>query len=402
MRSSLVKVLSIVLLSQLIFSCQPADKKSAKVSITATDKMSADELASSAEQLITPYSFMLAYKLAKLAVDKEPNNVRALFYYKFLKRYEAFRGFYSRVSSALTPAQQDELKKEIALYPPSPLKDFLTEKGTDIKTIKDEQDVLAQYYGSIAEFYDFLKDKENSDFQARINISKQEFRKDQAGICNATDTGSELKIQCDTTNMVSVKLNMADMILLRQITAGELLVGIAYNSYNLDGLDKLATAPAKMTLQQSIDTAFSNEKFGLLRNDHMFGSLLKIGADMGAAANWALKYQATLCPHGAGAIDNRPGYLFKNGICFAGKQDDATHALHVLDLALKGPTLIDITPDIKGSNVDVFAWSRNAIKDLRTVQPSQYDGGGKAISLRDNTVGGVLLDSNAPKVLLNQ
>lgn len=61
----------LILIFTLIgFGCDKRNKDEDKISITASDRSKAEELIESAEQLVNPYSFMLAYKLAALAVEK--------------------------------------------------------------------------------------------------------------------------------------------------------------------------------------------------------------------------------------------------------------------------------------------------------------------------------------------
>ena len=101
-------------------SCNPnnnTEKVVDRVHITADDSMSSTELSTAAEQLVGPYTFMLAYKTALKAVEKDPTNLKAQFYVALLKRFEAFRGVLTRVKPALNQEQLKNLNENIIRTP---------------------------------------------------------------------------------------------------------------------------------------------------------------------------------------------------------------------------------------------------------------------------------------------
>lgn len=65
------------------------NKDNNKTKIEASSKNTASELADAAEQLVSPYTFMLAMRIADMALEKDPENLKALFYKKLLSRFES-------------------------------------------------------------------------------------------------------------------------------------------------------------------------------------------------------------------------------------------------------------------------------------------------------------------------
>ncbi len=407
MKSTLLKFLVLIIGCQLVMSCAKKDKAldEGKVTITATDKMSSDELITSAEQLIGPTTFMLSYRLAKMALEKDPENIKAQFYTKLLSRFEAFRGFYVRITPLLSPEQKARVENDIKNLPTSPLKSFLTDAqgGPQLKNSDDVQDMYAQYLTAVADFYQLLKDKEDSKFEIYLNpiVFEQEIRSELSKNCALVeDNASKLVVECESTDIAVKKLNIADMIALRQIAAGEMLYGMFLNSYYLAGADEYAKAHKneKQTAQQVISGLFQNSKFGLLRSGNSLPKMIKIGSDSSAALSWAMQYQETVCPSSASA-DKRPGYLFKKGLCVTDKSA-ADKALQLMQLALKGAVPVDVkSSQLSSINVDVFAWSRNPIQDLRSIEPASYSAEGRVQSFKDNSLGGLFVDHNINELL---
>ncbi len=407
MKSNFIKILVLIIGCQLFMSCAKEDKAvdDRKVTITATDKMSADELVTSAEQLVGPTTFMLAYRLSKMALEKDPENLKAQFYTKLLSRFEAFRGFYVRITPLLEPEQKARVENDIKNLPTSPLKTFLTDAqgGAQLRNSDDVQDMYAQYLTAVADFYQLLKDKEDSKFEIYLNplIFEQEIRSELSKNCALVeDNASKLVVECQSVNIAVKKLNIADMIALRQIAAGEMLYGMFLNSYSLSGASEYAKAHKneKQTTQQVVTGLFQNGKFGLLKSSNLLPKMIKIGSDSSAAISWAMQYQESVCPANTTA-DKRPGYLFKKGLCVTDK-NAADKAVQLIQLALKGAMPVEVRSNqLSSVNVDVFAWSRNPIQDLRSIEPTSYSADGRVQSFKDNSLGGIFVDRNVNDLL---
>ena len=81
---------TMILMSTLavcLSACTDNDNKSAHdgVQITANDKMDASSLADAGEQLVSPYTWMLADKVFTMALEKNATNEKAQFYRALLK-----------------------------------------------------------------------------------------------------------------------------------------------------------------------------------------------------------------------------------------------------------------------------------------------------------------------------
>jgi hypothetical protein len=388
------------------FGCNKSGDKDAnaleKLKVTANEQSTSDELVKSAEQLVGPYSFMLAYKLASMALEKNPANIKAQFYVNLLKRFEVFRGIATRIRPILTEAQIKNLELSLKQIPKSPLKDFLTEKGKDIKTTTDAQNVLSDYFSTIADFRKFLKDNENVEMEINISpiLFEQEIRKELADSCKVSENQNAYTIECDYNYIATKKINSADMIALRQAASGELLYGILFNSYSAEGIEKIKSEDN--TNEKNINFLFSQPEFGKLRQDNKLNLLLNIGSDLGAALTWAIKYQDKICPQQNNANGTRAGYLFKNGLCL-NNQDETTKFLSLLESALKGVIDFDfeINKEVVRTKVDFFAMVRNPVDNLRKIVPTKFEPNGCPSALPDNTLGGTLVNSDA-SLLLNK
>lgn len=397
--------LTCLLASTVLMSCQnpSSDKEKIidRVYVTADDSMSSEELSTAAEQLVGPYTFMLAYKTALKAVEKDPTNMKAQFYVSFLKRFETFRGVFVRIKPALKPEQLNNLNDTIKKFPESPLKAFLLEPGTPIKTVTDLQDVLSDYVSALKEFRLFLKKNQSADLNIYLNphVFEQAIKSEMENSCTVVDKNGTLTVDCDYSHVATKKLNSADMIALAQMEAGEVLLYGLYNNYSLEGIDKLAEADKKTKMSNREKVNFLNAlpNFGKLRKNNTFEILTSIGSDFSAATKWALSYQKDLCPKGLGAKDQRKGFLFNNGLCIE-DTNELERNLALLDSALSGIIQIDIktkSGDIINSNLNAFVWNKNPISDLRQIKPSTWNKCDQATSLVDNTLGGLLVDNNA-------
>ncbi|WP_409478417.1 hypothetical protein [Pseudobdellovibrio sp. HCB154] len=388
-----------------LMSCNQKEtvvKEPMKVKVAATDMSSSDELTQAAEQLISPYTFMLAYKMAATAYEKDPTNKKAEFYYLFLKRFEAFRGILTRVY----PGLDEQGKKEVDAYlqeqlPNSPLKDFLTEKGgSAITKPSDVQDVLVKYFAASNEFRKFLKDNEQTEMNINLNpyvfegAIKSELM-NSCGIYEGAD--GTFTYECDATQISIKKMNSADLIALRQTAAGEVLYGMFYTAYSINGLEKLKDSDPSMTNQQKTDMLLALPEFGKLRNDNSLKLMRELGSDLSAATSWALKYQETLCK-------KRQGYLYDQGICIS-HPTEAQDLVNQLNAALGGaielalPTANNRENKLK-TKVDIFAWSKNPMTDLRQVAPLGWNECGRATAIKDNTAGGIFVENNADVFVL--
>lgn len=373
-----------------------------KIKVTASDVSSSDELTQAAEQLISPYHFMLAYKMAATAYEKDPTNKKAEFYYLFLKRFEAFRGILTRIQPGLNYKQKKDLEKFLAQdLPNSPLKDFLTQKGgSKITTADHVQNVMSEYFAASNEFRKFLKRNEQSQIDLNLNpyVFEGAIKEELMDSCKVIENDGAFTYECNVTQISVKKMNSADLIALRQVVAGEVLYGMFYTAYSVNGLEKLAELDSDNNLTNKLTSEwlFSQPGFGKLRKDHSLKLMRELGSDLSVAASWAIKHQDTLCK-------SRKGYLYKDGICI-NEPTEAQDLINQLNSALGGVIEVDLKTangsDKIKTNINVFAWATNPIADLSQIKPQAWNNCDKATLLADNTVGGIFTENNAHLFLL--
>ena len=369
----------------------------------------ANELADAAEQLVGPYTFMLAARVADLALDKDPTNLKALFYKKFLARAEAFRGIQVRVKPLLKPEQIANWERTQEQFPDSPIKSFLYDTSRPaLNNAVDVQAVVSEYVKAVREFRIFLKANMNSEMIINLNphVFEEKIRKEAIRDCQVVETGTDMNVICNSKAAAQVRLNSADFIALTQMTSGEMLYFGLLNSYSLEGIEGLAQFDPKnqKTTEERTNYLLKNSNFGKLRKDHIFSSLKEIGSDTSAALKWVTQYQTQLCPNGFnGSDDRRKGYLFSKGFCI-GNATKTERALTMLDQALAGVIQIDAIDNTNQNtklNVDLFAWSKAPIQDVRSITATGYASCGKPTGIKDNTLGGIFVDGNVNSYIIS-
>ncbi len=391
--------------------CQP-DKVTEKVpqKVSVNEQMNSDELTNAAEQLVGPYTFMLAYKTALMAVEKDPTNLKAQFYVKLLNRFEAFRGVFNRIKPALTAEQLNNLNKTIKDFPESPLKIFLLDNKnkSEIKNVGDIQTVYGEYFTAVADFRQFLKDNQTAELTIYLNpnLFEQQIKKELADSCTyVTKPDGSWDVNCQYNMIATKKLNIADLIVLRQMASVELIYSFFTNSYSLDGIEQLAKIDpnGRMTNQQRATFFDSLPGFGKLRKDQNLKLMKDMGSDLSVGVKWVQQYQKDICAAGTSTKNQRKGFLFQDGICIEQQsQSSVNQFLSVLDRALGGTTQIELKDSSDRPvtmNMNIFAWAANPIQDLRQIKPTSWNSCDHATSLADNTFGGIFVDNNVQTLL---
>jgi hypothetical protein len=381
------------------------EKNSQTVSVN--EKMTSDELAESAEQLVGPYTFMLAYKTAKVALEKDPANLKAEFYLKLLKRFEAFRGAFVRIKPILSPEELARHEENIRQFPNSPLKTFLLDSSKpEFRKHSDVQAVLGEYFTAVSDFWKFLKDNQTASLELHLNphVFEQKIKEDLADSCQYVENPDGYKVICKYNMIATKKLNTADLISLRQMASGELLYSF-FNSYSLAGLEKLSQfdPQGQKSSKEKVEFLTSIPEFGKLNSYQTLSLFRMLGSDATAATKWALQYHNDICPSGQSKKNQRSGYLFDEGICIEDRTG-AQNFIALMERALGGVTELEGRNKENGSprkiRVNLFAWSESPIQDLRQVKPNQWNECGQATSLNDNTLGGIFVDRDFNSLLL--
>ncbi len=388
------------------------DAQTEKVTITVSDQMDAEQLAQAAEQLIGPYTFMLADKAAEMALAKDPANQRALFYRSFLKRFMSLKGILTRVKPLVrTQGNITEFERWTSQLPYSPMRDFLFDGAEDIRDVKTAQDFLVQYRESINSFRKYLRS--NPDINITLNMNPHVWQ--QALSDSVTDNCTIKKIEtpngvryeasCDYREIVQRKINPADALAISQAAAGEVLYYSILTSYSYEGTDALLKVDFTNATSSERQAAFEKiPTFGLLRADQGMSEIRNLGADFVGAVKWAISKQSQLCPTGTETKAARRGFIFSKGIC-VNTDSESQRTLALIETALNSAIQVKIKnahDEEVTANVDYLALSRKPVVDIRTILPASFDNCGNATSLRDKTMGGTFPDGNAETFMVGK
>lgn len=398
----------------MLSACAPKedDKKSQNngpLKVTATQSMEAAELADAGEQLVTPYTFMLADKVFAMALQNDPLNKKALLYKALLKPVMTYKGIATRIKPlARKYGSIGNLESSIEKIPKSPLRNFLVDGAEDITSDKQVQDLLVaqrEAYNDLRLYF-----KNNSDVDMTLNLNPYIFGsrilENWSKSCRVVENGPNgLTVTCDSQDIATVKYGVADAVAAAQAVAGWVLFYDMYTAYSIEGVEKiykqLENNP-QLTPEQRQNLIESVPTIGKIRKDQKLSRIFELGADLAAAAKWAMQYQKELCPLGEGH-ENRPGYIGKFGICIT-KPDELTKNLALLEQGLGGAlnlTIKDGAGNMRDTTINAVQFVKNPPADLRTIAPSAWCPNGKTPSaLRDATFGGFYPKQDANVMIL--
>lgn len=414
-------MIGIISILAVLAACQPKEKITEKIIekpietsqseklIKLDESMTDDELADSGEQLMLPHTIPLAEKAFKMALIKNPDNLKAQFYTEgFLKNYTVLKGILTRIKPIMqSQGKSKELERIINEIPNVPMRKYLLDGKEDIATVNDVQDFLFEQQSAWNGFRKWLI--KNYDKTLVLNLDPfwlvVNSGVESRHTCEVINE-KEGKAICSYNNVFQKKLAPVDLMALRQMIAGQVLLYQFYTAYSYEGFDKLSKFDPneKLTDEQRMNYLLAVSPNALtLRKNNLLKETLHIGADLAEAVKYASKYQAQLCPKGVGNIRQRPGFLLHDGVCLQNFQEP----LQKLELALQGITSLKMLPNTKAADglfgkqyevdvrVDIFAWFRNPIQDLKSLGPARYNECGKGTGLLDKTLGGFFVDGNA-------
>jgi len=379
------------------------DKVVEKLVVPTNQKMNAEELTTAAEQLFNPYTFMIADKLLDQALNQDPTNEKALLLKKLNARLMTFKGIANRITGLAKKyghnSGQDfeDWKKK---FPASPLKTFLLDGPQDINSYEDAQTFLVSYREALNDFRVFAKTNPNLEITLNINplAFKEKIDQNIAKSCTVQEHDGQQVVECDLLHVAEAKVNIADLIILGQEAAGEVLFMTMYTSYSFKGLEVLQNMPNQS--EQAIHQALRAIPGALdLRKDNSMSVVKQLGSDLSVAAKWAIQYQKQLCSTGSTAGVNRRGYLFDQGIC-VGNIDEATRSLALLDQMLSGIISVALrnnyTQKDDSVRVDYMAFFNTPTSSLLNVlEGDTYSNCGKVKTRKDKSFGGIFVDQNA-------
>ncbi|RYZ85996.1 MAG: hypothetical protein EOP04_14765, partial [Proteobacteria bacterium] len=259
------------------------------VTVDAKPVVDAAGLADAAEQLIGPHSFMLADKVFDAALEKDANNMKAQFYKALLKRMMVFKGIATRVRPVVkTNGDIAKLDKSVKDFPESALKDFLLQGKEDLTKPSSVITILAEYKNAVNDFRKFTK--LHNDLELTLNLNPMLFQHHIAEQANDACTvnanaDQSVTVSCDYSKAAQKKINSADMVVLSQMAAGEVLYLSMYTAYDVDALAELASDKSMegKSAQQILERLKAMPQVATLRKDQTLSTIPNLGADLVAA-----------------------------------------------------------------------------------------------------------------------
>lgn len=398
-------------LAMALTACSP-EKKKDKQLITANQQMNSQELADSGEQLIQPHTLHLADRVFAMALEKDPENKKAQFYRAFLKRFMIFEGVLYRVAPYVEKYGDKALfQKNLKEIPNHPLRQFLLKSNAgkaQISTLADMQKLLIEYRDAVQSFRDFVTQNPDMNLDLYLNpmLFLSQINDNLKDSCQIISQGeNDFKVECDYSDIAKTKINMADLIALKQAAAGEILYLTLYTSYSVGSIDQylIDNKDGKMSAKDSFAKLEAIQDLGLLMKEQSMTSVRKLGADFGVALKWALQYQNSLCPKDKnGVAIGRKGFAVKD-MCVTNTAN-AQNTLATLDKVLAGTmkvTLGENDAQIE-KNMNIITLFDRPVRDLRRLAPETWNTEGTAAtSLRDKTFGGLFPDGDVNDLFKN-
>lgn len=388
------------------------DKAPAKTKIVVEKDMTAKDLADAGEQLVTPYTFMLADRTFSMALEKDGQQQKAQFYKALLSRFMVFKGILTRIKPLIEKRNlTKEYNRSLRNFPDSALKTFLLDGQPDIESAYSAQTFLNQYVRSVNSLREFLI--KNPELKFDINLNPYLYQKtideEWGKSCNLIPSeSSEMEIECNAQDVALRKVNAADLLVLRQISAGEILAFSLYASYSFQGYEELVDHDGFEQLPYSVQLSLAKGKshFLTLRPDHVMNLWESIAQDFVAAVRLAERTQSELCPKVPNNSEEKlPGHLFPKGVCLADDAaafDERDRALTMIEKALRGTFPIDgFTEEGEEfhTEIDPLIVSRRPILDLKALLPAKLPACGKHAVLPDHTLGGIFPRADADEHL---
>lgn len=410
-------ITSIALCTSLLATlsaCSPEkSSETQKIKLSVSQQMQSDELTAAGEQLIAPHTFHLADRAFALALQKNPNDKKAEFYRVFLKRFMVFRGILTNIRPmAQKYGDITKFDKEMKKIPASPLHDFLfipnegVVKG--IATELDVQNLLISYRNALQDFRTWVAMNQDLKLELHVNpmIFMNQIQENMASNCTVVPGTNEEdgQIECDTSEAATIRVNIADLLTLKQEAAGEILYLTLATSYNLGGLGNVIkeTEGKELTSKQVTELVQAKVNLKIL-NEQSMTSVRALGVDLGVAAKWATKYQDSICPKDKnGTPVARKGYLFKNGLCID-NTSDVEKNLAILEQVLKGTMAVKIGDDEATQvtkNINFLAPFDKPVASLHLLAPASWsEDGSRVTSFKDKTLGGLFPNGDALTIL---
>lgn len=274
--------------------------------------------------------------------------------------------------------------------------------------IADEAE-LQKYVDSLARTIDRLRGfvRKHKSVELSLIVSpfwKKELLKVYTDSCELIITDTyEYQVKCPHVRTRSeVVLNRADFEAIEEIAESLLMFIYTFNAYDLTGftdvIAKNTAESSEFTAKTFLGEGLENLKFGRLRGGAQIAKVPALGYSMSQKMRGqSLNYQE-LCRFGYNNSQNRPGSLFRQGVC-VGTNPSYHDNLAGLFQGKLQTNFIEKMGSGKLITTSPMALFVHPVKDLRELGPFQFNACGKLIAVGEQTMGGTYPNGDANKSL---
>jgi hypothetical protein len=363
----------------------------------ASDK--AEELAGFAESLLTAQGFAEAHKTALLALEQDPQNLRAKFVKALTAPVVIQKGIFARVRPLAEkhPQWLENYETRIAKMKaePSNFNTYLLDGQPDISTAEVLQLEFDKAIQSLEELRVFAKSSKDSELTLKANsLLVPDAIERYAESCEIKETQNlEYELICPSPETrFHVTMNRADFEILQDMATYYKIQFSFVNSYELVGAGDVAEYVSTLPYnnpQLAADSLLTNKNFGRLRPQSRLEEIKTLGLDIVTSLNWFMSQQATVCPMGSMHPRNRVGMWINSGMCVGGW---AKQYIELMDMFFNSKP-IDLTREKNGATYVTqqvgFKLIEDPLKNVRELGPLKFDKCGSLMSVGDPTLHGV-------------
>lgn len=414
----LLKQMSLVLLATIACAQMAEARIVLDVASLATDtnpataKKRAEDIARIAERFVRSYDLDYAARVAEIALDVDPQNMRAQLVQVYVQLYSPFRGFLYRmetIAGKMSKIDRDNYAESVkSISTQQTMRRFFLDRrqkpfetGGELRTLF--RDAILRIDNMAA----FLKSHENDV----ISVSDQQYSYKTQGeeyfSCDVMEISRNVfAIETCTTwqEKPDVKISKYDWQALRlDLIKGKWMM-ILTLAYSLDGLEKIVTdisnTPVKkLTVKSITKSVQSSPEFGKLIDRQSLSELVTLGGEATFVMREMMKTEA--CKSGVGR--QRKGQYLGTARClkfefpfFGSRYNDAMNGpieaniLLAKKFAFNGPAT-DRDPVVPyKATIDMKRIVSGDVTSLQNVLPDQFDDCGRPTRLPDPTLNSVL------------
>lgn len=428
-----MKHLSLILISLLLaVSCvrkekervlviPPEDAETDATTGPNQNKVRAEKLVNSAEELLSPIGFMLADQILDQALKNDPGNRKAQFYKLSLAPLMKMRGMFVRMAPIrdLAPKMYEDMSTTTAA-----LGDFLRDRsgGPAFRNEADFQKLLEEIQAEQKKIGEFIS--RNRGFITRIVVSHvHQFEKMLRGCAVSRMSRNSYRISpCSQLQQIKLRMNRGDWEAFYQAALGARMTAAVALSYNLEGALSFASVwrqrkhvdKRDFKAKEKVELMDQHPNAGKLLAQHQLDVVRERSVDAYTGIKWLFDAQTQLC---LPPSSKREEHVFRriclNKVASVGPAFmTSASALDLFRNSISGsggsaPTIKPFKGRISGREMDevrmdLLAPIKYPLEDLRILAPRTFDACGNKTSFGDPTLGGVFPNANADEILIGR